>query len=519
MRHGCHVCAIVERNDEIGAVVKLLIGKATTGGYTWVFVHDGFVADKPLRLPATGLPDGKMIDAAALGLLTTPFAVPTVIDKIQGLAAEAKERGFSGILVLVQMSCLLQTASGMAHHGDLEAALENLAADPTIRIVCIYNRNLFPGPAMLDALRTHRQICTGQRFLANPHYLPPAIFLRGDAQAQLSSWLAAMSGSAEDDSGRARPWSGGKSRSIALRRRHAGPRIGPTPPERPKPEPEVSKRWKIRCFGELRVYRSDGSAVAWDAAGGATLKTKTLFAFLLNRGATGATVEEIADLLWPDAESTAQSLNRLYHTVHCLRLALDPDLPANRKSDLLVCRNRRYVLTLPEGTWIDVPLFEQLCRQGEKLIRSGQQAEALACHLAADTLYTGQLLADIPVEYAENLDRDWCWSRRYWLEEIHVKMLTYTARLFRQAGDADRAVAYGERALVTDSCFEPAYAELLRSFHALGRRDAFERQYQLYCNALRRFDQRGPSPDIRTLHDSLAARFGPVGVQVHGPAS
>ena len=47
------------------------------------------------------------------------------------------------------------------------------------------------------------------------------------------------------------------------------------------------ERWKIRCFGRLRIYRNDGSQVKWDAPGGATRKTKTLFAYLLQKGGKG----------------------------------------------------------------------------------------------------------------------------------------------------------------------------------------------------------------------------------------
>jgi len=89
------------------------------------------------------------------------------------------------------------------------------------------------------------------------------------------------------------------------------------------------QRWKIHCLGELRVFRQDGTPVQWNRIQGATLKTKTLFAYLLHRGQKGAAVEEIADLLWPEASSTEPSLNRLYHTVHCLRMALSPELTSH----------------------------------------------------------------------------------------------------------------------------------------------------------------------------------------------
>jgi two-component SAPR family response regulator len=262
-------------------------------------------------------------------------------------------------------------------------------------------------------------------------------------------------------------------------------------------------RWKIRCLGNFRIYRRDGTPIRWDAIHGATVKTKTLFAFLLQNATNGASAEEIADLLWPEAHDMVQSLNRLYHTVHCLRLALDPQFSSTHESPYLICRDHRYYLTLPEGTWVDAPIFEQYCRRGEQLLRANELEDSLACHHVAEKLYSGPLFADIPSKYADNIGHDWCWSRRYRLGEIYVKMLTYTARIYRQLGTPEQTIAYAEKALLLQPCFESAHQELIRAFHGLGRRDALERQYRLCCEVLKRFEARAPSSETRALVQSL----------------
>jgi two-component SAPR family response regulator len=38
-------------------------------------------------------------------------------------------------------------------------------------------------------------------------------------------------------------------------------------------------RWKIRCFGELRIHRENGELIDWNTKAGATKKLKTIFAF------------------------------------------------------------------------------------------------------------------------------------------------------------------------------------------------------------------------------------------------
>ena len=192
------------------------------------------------------------------------------------------------------------------------------------------------------------------------------------------------------------------------------------------------ERWKIRCFGRLRIYRNDGSQVKWDAPGGATRKTKTLFAYLLQKGGEGAATDELADLLWPEADKIETARNRLYHTVRCLRQALTSASSDGGSVQHVLRDGARYVLTPPQGSWLDISTFEQLCRQSQFHINAGATDEALICLQAADRLYTGDLFEDIPTAYADNCERDWCWSKRYWLRDMFFKIQRDAARIHRE---------------------------------------------------------------------------------------
>jgi two-component SAPR family response regulator len=343
----------------------------------------------------------------------------------------------------------------------------------------------------------------------NPHFLPPAALLGGDVRVQLQYWLRAISPALAD------AWQPGNGASEPGYAALSTPPLASAAFKAPIYNLESAvpltasnagpQRWKIHCLGELQVYYQDGAPVRWNTVHGATLKTKTLFAYLLHCGQKGATAEELADLLWPEANSTEQSLNRLYHTVHCLRMALSPELSASRDSPFVLNDDQRYYLALPEGTWIDIPVFEQLCYKAERLLRENKDDESLICHLAAESLYRGALLADIPAQYTDNVDKDWCWSRRYWLQEMYLKMLTYMAGTYRRRNDSARALAYCEKVLNLDPCSERAHQEMMRIFHLTGRRDALERQYRLCLQALERYDGRVPSPVTQALYQSLVA--------------
>lgn len=527
-----HLCLIYENGEELLQNCAALTRRRALGGMRWLGIFDSHAAASTLAALGAEAPGlGAIASAEELfAFRSAPISVATVVGKLRELCDAALTDGHRGLLALIDMSWMLEAPSGLANLGELEAGFHELAQAAPLRIVCMYSRELFPANVLLDAVRTHPAILETGEIQANPHFLPPSVFLSGDAAKKLDWWLKGVRESTpvskerppaaaaqlacaippdargENREPASRP--GGKSGHRARRRPPAT--MGPVRTNfeiaqfgDPVDAEQRRRRWNIRCLGELRIYPGDGGAVAWNRCSGATYKTKTLFAFLLQKGAKGASVEETADLLWPGASDLNQSLNRLYHTVHCLRMALSPELSSSRESPYLVSRNRRYYLTLPEGTWIDVPVFEQFCRQGERLLKAGEIEQSLTCHLAAERLYSGPLFADIPLEYVEDPERDWCWSQRFWLEEIYLKMLACTGSIYRQKNDPRLALDYCERVLRVDPCAESAHREAMRAYHMIGRLDALERQYRLCRESLRRFEDRDPARETVMLAREL----------------
>lgn len=266
----------------------------------------------------------------------------------------------------------------------------------------------------------------------------------------------------------------------------------------------AEQRWKIRCLGVLRVYRQNGAPIQWQSAKGATRKTKTLFAYLLHRGEQGARAQELADLLWPQADER-NSMNRLYHVVNSLRQVLQGDTRTPRQSPFLLHHDQHYRLALPPHTWIDYPLFQELCYRAANLQAQNSLEQALLCFQSAERLYTGDYMQDIPNEYAENPDRDWCWSRRYWFREMYIKMLANLSEIHRRMNQLAPALEYADKALTLDPCSELANREKLLTLHASHRPDAVKRQYRLYCQALKQFEMGEPQPALRELYKSLSA--------------
>ena len=440
-------------------------------------------AGKP-RLPR-GLVWQVLSDSAA-GFQRVPISFARVETDLTALL----EPQISGdCVVAVDMGWGLQTASATANFESWMPVAGRLAKALGVTVVSLYNRSLLIDEHLLAALRGHPGVLTTEGVQPNPHWLPPEVAY-GTLREQVNYWLGGLAPSLVRINPHAdRHAAEGTNPMWLLNRQSAEPTI---------PAEGTRERWKIRCFGRLRVYRADGSQVDWGASGGATLKTKTLFAYLLQQGGKGARADDLADLLWPDAETSAGSKNRLYHTIRCLRLALGE---AQVRRD-----GANYVLVPPDRSWLDIATFEQLCRQSQSHLKASDLDEALVCLQAADRLYTGDLFEDIPAEYVDDQERDWCWTRRYWLRDMYLKVQRDAARIYRQRAEHSAALSHCRKALSIDPLAEFAHEEAMQVFAAQGRHDAIERQYALYLDSLSRFDDRPRSDTVVKTYRCLRSK-------------
>lgn len=443
----------------------------------------------------------EMLSAEALGFERVPISFP----KVEKELAARLSLTPPGTVLAVDMGWGLQTASATANFEGWMGVAQGLAAQTGRHIVSLYNRSLLIDEHLLAALRGHPAVLAPEGIVPNPHWLPPALYARGTLREQVNFWLGGIAPSLVRNNPFAdRHAAEGADPMWLLQRRAEEPAI---------PAEGSRDRWKIRCFGRLRVYRADGSQVDWAITGGATMKTKTLFAYLLQQGGKGARADDLADLLWPDAESAEAARNRLYHTVRCLRQALDGPQPAAkagaaagqaaRGQGHVLRDGANYVLVPPDRSWLDISTFEQLCRQSQGHIKAGDLDEALICLRAADRLYTGDLFEDIPPEYVDDQERDWCWTRRYWLRDMYLKVQRDAARIYRGRAEHSAALNHCRKALAVDPLSEFAHEEAMQVFAAQGRREAIERQYALYLDSLSRFDDRPRSADLQKLYRSL----------------
>lgn len=448
---------------------------------------DGFITDALAQLPATtgallvandpgflpNLPDQTRMDFTQAGLDDVPIKLAEVSGRIQ--TAVQATRAIS--VIIVDMRWGTGTVSATANFERWGGFCDRIAEDTQISIISVYTRGLMIEDQLLAAVRGHSHFLAPSGLYDNPFWLPPAYQTKATISQQIGFVLARLvpdyEGIVVHDDGDA---SGANPQWISVPRR-LRPRVG---------KDEI---WKIRCFGRLRIYLSDGSQIKWDIPGSAPTKTKTLFAYLLQRGEKGAPTDLLAELLWSDEADEIKKRKRLYHAITMLRKTLGGSGYVRRNGNY-------YTLVPPEGTWIDIATFEQLCNRAKVLAKAGKSEDAVTLLDAADRLYSGELFEDLPPAYFENDMENWVVPKRIWFKDMALKVLRDKAAILRQGGQFRDALGSCQKALQMDPLCEIAHAEVMRIFHAQKRSDAIARQYRQFQSAM---DAMESKPETETL--------------------
>lgn len=413
----------------------------------------------------------------AMGLNAKPFSIARFEAK---LLERLEKDGMSafGWAVLVDMDWALLSPSATANASVWSGSVQRLLEAGVRATLSVYHRRHTPERLLLTGLHAHAGVVSVDGCHPNPYQLPPEISGSTATRRRVDHWLARISESLRSPD-TAEPSMASGASSNLLRDQAAND--DDLEDERADAGTAPADRWKVRCFGQFRIYRNDGQRIEWKGGASASRKVRALFAFLLLRRSKGATAEELVELLWPDAVSEEAAMNRLHHSITFLRRLLAPDVSTRaREHPYLLRQDQHYVLRPPANTWIDVDDFEQLCRQGGTLLQEEALREALLCLESALNLYTGDLFADLPAAMTESRDPDWCWSRRYWFREMYFKVHRDCASIHRQLGNYLQAIPHCQSALERDPACEMAHGELMRIFAAQGRREAIERQYRVY---------------------------------------
>lgn len=441
------------------------------------------VSDEVAFLPT--VPKSQRMGFAAAGLDRVLIEQDEVLTKLK-LNATGPTTG-----LIVDMRWAVSNVEALRSLEQWGNAAERLSIELRKPVISVYDHDLLVEEHMQTALRIHSKFLAPSGIYENPYWLPATLLNTAALDEQLAFMLGRVVPDHED---------------LQLRRK-TGEMFahGATPSWLPKADvalgaSSVSTRWQIHCFGQLRVSIA-GQNIDWRIAGGAPKKSQTLFAYLLQCGTKGANAEQISELLWPDEASDTIKRARLHHTIAMLRKTLGLPQSVIRAGDT-------YRLNAPAGSWIDINTFEQQCRRGLALFKNDELEKALRVYLAADQLYAGDLFEDLPRQYVESENDNWCMPRRMWLREMALKLQNNLTSVLMRMGRTREALDHCLKALVIDPASDVANEVAMQIFAIQGRDDAVHRQYKQYQQALRMMGET-ESAELRTKYRSLISKEKP----------
>ena len=441
------------------------------------------ISDDPMF--AAGLDGQLKVGFSEVGLNESPI----MFDGIRSRILQLTQSLPPDALVIVDMRWILVSVSAAANFERWGGQCDRMVEDISLSIVSVYDRRLLLEDQLLAAMHGHRHFLAPSGTYENPFWLPleyqtgvalhqQVSFLMSRIVPDYADMLRRQTVDNPDASGADPKWLSG--------------------PKRVFPHPSGDQVWKIRCFGQLRIYLADGSQIKWNIPGSSPRKSKALFAYLMHCGERGAPAEKLAELLWPEEADEQKIRGRLHHTIAMLRRALGGN-------DYVVRTGDYYHLQPPVHTWIDTADFEQLCRRSRSLAAANQTDEVIAALDAAERLYSGDLLEDISVEFAETDVEDWLSSRRAWFREMIVKVHRDKAVVLRKTDRFREALESCHKALALNPASEIAHAEAMRIYHAQGRIEAMTRQYRQYLSSLQALGLALETTELEGLYRELVA--------------
>src|SRR5580658_4238933 len=230
------------------------------------------------------------------------------------------------------------------------------------------------------------------------------------------------------------------------------------------------------------VVMRDGMPVSFD-----TRKAIALLALLAVTGREHSR-EQLADLLWPDADS-AKGRASLRRTLSVTAAAMGAGLTISRAA----------VALEPTAIRVDVGEFETL------ITRPDAASLERAVRLYRDDFLAGFVLRGCP-EFEE-----WQASVAEGLRQSLARGLQRLVAACIADGELERATMHARRWLQLDPLHEPAHQAIIRLYGWAGQRSAAMRQYRTLVRILDRDLAVRPLPETTRLYEDVRAdRLGPA---------
>ena len=243
---------------------------------------------------------------------------------------------------------------------------------------------------------------------------------------------------------------------------------------------------RIALLGGFRVERVGvgGPVSRWQRR-----SAKTLTKLLATSPRHALHREQVLDILWPGVDVDS-ALNSFGKALYAARRALEPELLPRESSAYLRLTDSMVALDTDHVT-VDADRFQQLA---ESALGRGE----VAAYESALAAYGGELLPEDRYE-------DWCAERRYYLAELHARLLVELADALEKRGAYRASADRLRQVLQHDPTREDVHRRLMVLYAGMGSRDQAVRQFQMCQDVLRRELDLPPEKPTAVLYEDILA--------------
>jgi putative nucleotidyltransferase with HDIG domain len=201
LRPGAHACVVTPSSTQAApAILRWMMGGLTQGQRLICVGSGAWLAHLPGLMDRSGIRPGPWIDRGRLSLMPAaltrqgrpPLGQDPTVWQLRNWTRHALESGFSGVRLLLEMSCLVPNA-GAPRLVELEAALDDLVREHPALCLCLYDRRRFDPDLLVRMIELHALVVHGDQLLPNPAAVTAAELMEDDHEARrLDAHLAAL---------------------------------------------------------------------------------------------------------------------------------------------------------------------------------------------------------------------------------------------------------------------------------------------------------------------------------------
>jgi len=256
-----------------------------------------------------------------------------------------------------------------------------------------------------------------------------------------------------------------------------------------------SAELKIRTLGGFAIARNDQEIPenAWPRR-----KTKELFKILLTAPGAIFTIDQLIDILLPDADVRRASSN-IRARASELRAVLEPDRLSGQKSQYIRRVGEGYAFLLDSNCWVDIVAFETGLAKAQEAADETRWTDAVDQFEKTLCLYRGSFLNED--RYAE-----WAESTRAHLRQRYLEGTLSLALCYARLDRSLDALRCYQKVLAVDPCDERSARQLMRLLHDTGRSAQAVRVYRHLAESLRTELDVEPSEETLSFFRQITQR-------------